>query len=457
MRTIPSGSSPCRLLRPTSLGSGNSIRRSIPTRRRVLGTRATIAWTPAVPPYWSAEMMHTTVIERLARLRGIGDAYHDYRGELRHFSLETKIGLLRAMGCKVDDPAALALELSQLELVRWRKFLPAVAAARGGRIGIDINVTAREFGSTLVWSVRFEDGSRRDGAISTADCPEIWRGEVEGSWVTRRRFELPVDLPSGYHELEAKVAGGTADRCLLIISPPRCYEPASIIAGRRLWGIAVQLYTLRSRENWGIGDFNDLRALIRWVASHGAGFIGLNPLHALAPADPLRSSPYSASSRHFLNILYIAVPLVPEFAECARARAAVDDPQFLERLQGLRSASLVDYRGVADAKFEILELLFHHFRDQHLNPATDRGQRFRAFVAGGGALLQAHARFDALDQHFRATRATPSGWLSWPEEYRDVHGNAARGFAAAHPLQVEFYLYLQWVVHAQLVSAQALA
>src|SRR5882724_10935398 len=156
MRTIPSGSSPCRLLRPTSLGSGNSIRRSIPTRRRVLGTRATIAWTPAVPLYWSAEMMHTTVIERMARLRGIGDAYHDYRGELRHFSLETKQGLLRAMGCNVDEPAALALELSGLEVARWRKFLPPAAAARSARIGIDINVTAREFGAALLWSVRFE-------------------------------------------------------------------------------------------------------------------------------------------------------------------------------------------------------------------------------------------------------------------------------------------------------------
>src|SRR3984893_12001300 len=235
--------------------------------------------------------MHTTVIERLARLRGIGDAYHDYRGELRHFSLETKKALLRAMGCKVDEPAALALELSQLEAARWRKFLPQVAAARGARIGVDINVAAREFGSALVWSVRFEDGSRREGTASTADCPEIWRGEVEGSWITRRRFELPIDLPAGYHELEAKIAGGTAGPCLLVISPPRCYEPAPIIAGRRLWGLAVQLYTLRSHDNWGIGDFNDLRTLIRWVASHGAGFIGFNPFNALSPAHPGKTSP----------------------------------------------------------------------------------------------------------------------------------------------------------------------
>jgi 4-alpha-glucanotransferase len=402
-------------------------------------------------------MADATVIERLARLRGIGDAYHDYRGELRHFSLETKKCLLRAMGCKVDDPAALALELRQLEGVRWRKFLPQVAAARSGRIGIDVNVTAREFGSALMWSVRFEDGARRAGTSSTADCEEIWRGEVEGSWITRRRFELPIDLPAGYHELEAKIAGGTADRCLLIISPPRCYEPASIVAGGRLWGIAVQLYTLRSRDNWGIGDFNDLRMLIRWVASHGAGFIGLNPLHALAPADPERSSPYSASSRHFLNVLYIAAPLVPEFQDCAPARERMADPATVQRLRELRAGDLVDYRGVAELKLGILALLYRDFRDRHLASGTGRARDFRAFTAAGGELLQMHARFDALDRYFRATLDAASGWLSWPEEFRDVNGPAAAQFAAAHPDEVEFHAYLQWLAHEQLCGAQALA
>ena len=86
--------------------------------------------------------MDTSVIERLARLRGIGDAYHDYRGELRHFSLETKIAILRAMGCPIDDPAALAAELSQLEVARWRTLLPPVAAANGKRVGVDLNITA---------------------------------------------------------------------------------------------------------------------------------------------------------------------------------------------------------------------------------------------------------------------------------------------------------------------------
>ena len=402
-------------------------------------------------------MVDAALIERLAALRGIGAAYHDYRGELKVFSLDTKIAILRAMGCAVDDASALAATLSQSEIARWRNFLPPVAAARAARIAVDINVTAREFGSLVVWSVNLEDGSRRDGATSTADCREIWRGEVEGSWITRRRFELPFDLPPGYHELQAKVSGRASDRCLLIISPPRCYEPAAIKDGRRLWGIAVQLYTLRSLQNWGIGDFRDLNSLIRWTASCGAAFVGLNPLHALAPADPARSSPYSASSRHFLNVLYISVPAVPEFEECAAARNRVAEPEIQNRLRELRAQEYVDYAGVADLKFEILALLYQDFRDRHVGPLSERGRRFRAFVAAQGEALQLHARFDALDRHFRGTLGCASGWLNWPEEFREVNGRAATGFALEHPAEVEFFAYLQWLAHEQLAGAQELA
>jgi 4-alpha-glucanotransferase len=396
------------------------------------------------------------LIERMAQLRGIGDAYHNYRGELQHFSLETKAGILSAMGCVVDDDNALAAEFAQVEATRWRKFLPAVATARTSSIGFDINVAAREIGAVIVWRVLLENGTRLDGSISSTNCAEVWRGEVAGSWTTRRRFELPVDLPPGYHEFEAKIAGGAADHCLLIVSPPKCFEPPAIAAGQRLWGVAVQLYTLRSHRNWGIGDFDDLEMLIRWMASYGAGFIGVNPLHALAPADPARSSPYSASSRHFLNVLYISVPAVPEFEQCQAVRARVADADFVHRLHSLRSQQLVDYRGVADLKFEILALLYRDFRDRHLGLRSERGRAFLEFVARRGLPLQLHARFDALDRYFCATRGSACGWMSWPQEYRDVNGSAAARFALEHPAEVEFFAYLQWLAHEQLTRAQEL-
>src|SRR5450631_2059093 len=237
---------PCRELRPTRHGSVNSTRRSTPSRRRAWALRASTAWMPAAPLFWSAEIVDTTIIDRLARLRGIGDAYHDYRGELRYFSLETKCGILRAMGCAPDDPTALAAEISQLEGERQRRLLPPIAAAHGQRAVLDLNIAARDFGASLTWTLALEHGQRRTGHLSSADCAEIWRGEIGGSWSTRRRFELPVDLPAGYHQLEASIAGGPAARCLVIASPPECYEPAAILEGRRLWGAAVQLYAVRS-------------------------------------------------------------------------------------------------------------------------------------------------------------------------------------------------------------------
>jgi 4-alpha-glucanotransferase len=396
------------------------------------------------------------LIERLAGLRGIGEAYHNYRGELKAFSLQTKAGILDAMGCPCDDEGEMAEAIAQAETARWRKFLPAVATARGSRVGIDINITAREFGASIVWRIIFENGSRLDGVTSTAECAEIWRGEIAGSWITRRRLELAVDLPPGYHEFEARISGGALERCLLIVSPAKCFEPTAIIDGRKLWGIAVQLYSLRSRGNWGMGDFHDLQTLIRWAAAHGAGFIGVNPLHALAPADPERASPYSASSRHFLNVMYIAVASVPEYATCAAAQARMADPQIVNRLNELRTRPHVDYRGVADLKLEILALLYREFCDTHLAARSERGRKFLGFAAAQGRPLQLHARFDALDRFFRATRGCASGWMSWPQEYRDVEGSSAERFARIHAAEVEFHAYLQWLAHEQLTQAQAL-
>src|ERR1700733_6961111 len=121
--------------------------------------------------------MDQDMIEKLARARGIGDAYHDYRGDLKHFSTQTKREILRAMGC-TDGSAQAAVR-------RQQKLLPPLATTCSPRIGVELNVTARDFGSALVWHVTLEDGSRHDGATSTADCQEVWRGEVEGSWITR--------------------------------------------------------------------------------------------------------------------------------------------------------------------------------------------------------------------------------------------------------------------------------
>ncbi len=318
------------------------------------------------------------LIEQLARLRGVGDAYHDHRGELRHFSLRTKTEILRAMGCPVDDAAALEKELRRLQ-----------------------------------------------AAASSAD-------DMAGSSGGQRTAPT-----SGANTL-------------------RCFQPPLLANGARCWGLTVQLYALRSKDNWGIGDFGDLRTLLRLTVLAGGSFVGVNPLHALFPARPQEASPYGASSRHFLNVLYIAVPRVADFGDSDAAQRLVSSPSFAARLAAVRDAPAVNYLAVAALKLAVLRLLFQEFRLRHLERGSARAQSFRLFVDEGGEPLRLHALFDALDASF-ASADRGAGWLSWPEPYRDPASPAVRAFAEANEERVQFHQYLQWLAQEQLDGAQALA
>ena len=111
---------------------------------------------------------------------------------------------------------------------------------------------------------------------------------------------LPLDLPVGYHRLDR---GDTARFTRLIVRPRTCFLPEPL----HTWGWAVQLYALRSRASWGIGDLEDLRGLARASREHGAGMVLVSPLHAPRPVLPQQPSPYYPSSRRFRNPLHLRV------------------------------------------------------------------------------------------------------------------------------------------------------
>jgi hypothetical protein len=149
-----------------------------------------------------------------------------------------------------------------------------------------------------------------------APSSRVERREIRGRWYTRRLLVLPDNLPQGYHSLDVHLSGVASTECSLIVAPGCCHEPDLLTRGGRLWGVAVQLYTLRSARNWGIGDFVDLETVVRQCAAHSA-FVGLNPLHALFPANPWHCA-LTAVIPTVLNIFYIAIEKVPEYAECGR-------------------------------------------------------------------------------------------------------------------------------------------
>jgi len=263
---------------------------------------------------------------------------------------------------------------------------------------------------------------------------------------------MGIDL-SGDLALEAMPQVADRPDATDLAMTARCFEPGYLANGARPWGVCVQLYTLRSAGNWGIGDFGDLASLARAAAAEGADFVGLNPLHAGFAADPSQCSPYSASSRHCLNVLYIAVPAVPDLAHCDEAQQRIASHPFQEELDRLRSLDLVDYPAVARLKLGVLRLLHQRFRSEEVVRDPPRARAFRGFLEERRATVGRHALYEAIDARMREAQAAHGGWPSWPAPYRDPDGAVVKEFAAGNELEVDFHAWLQWIAESQLAGA----
>jgi len=277
---------------------------------------------------------------------------------------------------------------------------------------------------------------------------DIWGGHHPTSDSARQDLLAAMHLDMTRDPAELIAALQAQPKVSLPELAQRCFQPAALRDNGRIWGLSIQLYSLRSRRNWGIGDFTDLAALVDVVASAGGDFIGLNPLHALFPDNPAHISPYSPSHRAYLNTLYIDVEAVPEFAACNAARCRLASADFQARLAALRATEVVDYVGVAEAKFEMLPLLFEQFKQ------TGEKTAFAAWRKERGSALERHARYEALQAHFRQTEGA-WGWPAWPQAYRDPDAQAVADFATTHADAVSYSAWLQWVADTQLAAVAA--
>ncbi len=397
-------------------------------------------------------------LRQLADLAGIVAEYHDIWGNAHAASDATRRGLLQAMGIACADDAEIAASLHRWQMRRWhRRLAPVQVAPAEQPLRIRLQLPHSEMAQRQRWTLTLEHGEILAGEFQPADLAQLEATDIDGAPWHALGLDLPALAATGYHRLQI---GESNETLSLIVHPPRCHRPPALDADRRVWGLSVQLYGVRSGRNWGIGDFTDLRGLIEWAAHAGADLVGVNPLHALFPHNPRHASPYSPSSREFLNTLYIDVEAVAEYAECAGTRVIVETEDFQARLRALRDAELVDYASVAQLKSTMLDRLYRHFRKRHLandTPDTPRAQAFRTFQAEGGSDLARFALYHAIQEHLYAQDANNWGWPVWPDALRDPASPAVAAFAAEQRDRIEYFQYLQWLAATQLEAAGALA
>ena len=382
--------------------------------------------------------MAMTSLSALAERFGVATSYFDWSGRQIAVSQSTVVAVLAALGVQADTEEHCATALSNVERRYWSNTLPPTVIARSGAetafwVHVDHGDPAH------VW-IRLEDGTVRSGIRQAENFTAPF--DLDGRLIGEATFVLPSDLPLGYHRLHLR--SGSAESDTMVIVTPSWLGLPDRMGARRAWGLATQLYSVRSHGSWGIGDLTDLADLAVWAGSqHGADYVLVNPLHAAAPTTPMEPSPYLPTSRRFVNPLYLRVEAVDEFADMS-GRGRI---RKLHRAAVTRAAEsdVIDRDHAWEAKRAACKLVYRVRR------SAGRELAFTAYKQREGAALDDFATWCALAEKYGGD------WRRWPKELQHPGSPEVSRFTEKHSGAVDFHRWLQWQLDEQLANAQAQA
>ena len=414
------------------------------------------------------------LIKELSDICGIVPEYWDIFGK-KHITLPgTQKEILRSMKLDISSADKAIEEIKRLKARPWNRFIEPVMVISVNEqpLSFPVYVPVREGEDSKLavsWSIKDEQGHVEEYSVAGNAVT------ISGSSRIDDVRYLKIDLPSngnrdlGYYSIDIRCSSPVviSGRSKIIITPDSCYIPPELDKPTsRAWGLYLNLYSIRSSQNWGVGDFTDLKKIIAWISRLGGSFVGINPLHAIANRKPGGISPYSPISRLYRNFIYIDIEEVREYKEYNENGPMTDRADFADLLAEIRNSDHLDYEKIASLKKDTLLLLFDVFygklkdSSQHLERVED----FKQYISEEGDALDSYATYMALCGSLKDLNTErPSyltcfnSWREWPAEYHDPAGEAVREFKERSEKQIFFYKYIQWLADRQLGEAAQLA
>jgi len=205
-------------------------------------------------------------------------------------------------------------------------------------------------------------------------------------------------------------------------------------------GVAVPVFSLRSENNFGVGEFLDLKPLADWGKQAGLKLIQLLPVNDTGATNSWKDSyPYAAISAFALHPQYLNL-------------AAATDPKnrrYLKPLeaerQRLNRLKTVDYEAVMKAKLAFLRKIFPSQK-----AATFRTKEYKQFFAENEHWLVPYAAFCFLRDQFGT-----ADFSRWPE-HKTFNAEKIAVLSKRND-DVAFHCFIQFHLHLQLKEATAYA
>ena len=207
----------------------------------------------------------------------------------------------------------------------------------------------------------------------------------------------------------------------------------------RATGVAIPVFSLRSEEGFGIGEFNDLNKMVDWAKKTGQRIIQILPINdTILYHTNYDSYPYNAVSVYALHPIYLHLESVGKL----KTKKLKD--YFLAKKKELNGKNFSDYQNVLMAKWEFFKIIY-----PQESPKVFASDDYKLFFETNREWLVPYAAFSYL----RDLNGSPefSKWGNFKTyDKQQIEELSAPG--TSYYDEIALYYFLQYHLHKQLIG-----
>lgn len=205
-------------------------------------------------------------------------------------------------------------------------------------------------------------------------------------------------------------------------------------------GVAVPVFSLRSEEGFGVGEFADIKKLADWTKETHLGIIQILPINdTTANYSWTDSYPYAAVSVYALHPQYISI----EKLDYSLPKDVVEE--YHAEKEALNALDLIDYEKMIAGKWKYLQAVFTAEKDK-----IYKDRNFKKFIKDNENWLVPYAAFCVLRDKYK----TPN-FNNWKTHKKYIAGKISQFFTAKskdYDLSM-LHAWVQYQLHLQLKDA----
>lgn len=390
------------------------------------------------------------ILKNLSKFYGITSFYIDKMG-IKHFTNDNlRKTFLKSQGIKNFKETSLQKVLKNLENFPYLNgFENVYSFFDNEKIEIPFFIKKNHIEKKVVFTFINENGLKKE-IIKKLDKKLITQTKkIDGKIYYKLLIPFHKKFEPDYYNVIAQI-DEKIFQTFLIIAPKSSYLPSVIQAKKKILGLSVQLYAIKSKHNMGIGDFSDLKTFITLAHKYGCDFVGINPLGVMTSNPSSDVSPYRTLSREYINYIYLDLQEIDDFKNSKDIQKYIKTPEYKKSLLKLKNAKTIDYKSIFNFKLKLLNLMYKHFKEEHLKKGSIRAKYFQKFLNTEGIKLQNLCLFETI------LEKQNSYWKNWQNDLQNINSNVVQKFKKHHKDRIEFFAYAHWLSHIQLESIKSL-